>query len=373
LSDNPWLNNDSVKERVRTLLRGSGLHLELDVESICQRLVHEWNHKLIDSVSVSSIPITYSTAAQPQLYREVDQVFQFYDEVAIGEFTGIQLIVDCPIECKYRKDAIHFAYSVKGIDRNFPVVGFVGSQLLTQALTSADRLLANFLMAKTASVIIKNEQTPNGLFDEALVYNAAGALYDYIEAQHHVSDHVAESDILRKQLEDFDQYVNDSHYYWQQVLKRWTLARPQSVAKDYYDSYFSGRRHYDGIHISLPIVCLNGSLFHASDASETASFIEIPNIITSIRKNGWPNEPKMMHYSSSGVVPAIVTNPRGLTQTLETVRDFFLEFRECLISADPDIEIRWPIECDLYAGIVAKYFSSAEEPFRSNLHREAHL
>src|SRR5438067_2218659 len=107
-----WRTNREASRRVTALLEQAGIPLELQVAKVCKDFYA--SHTRPKAVRVNSETIVYSTSATESDYRQVDRNVQIYEEFQVGQLTGIQLMVNMPIECKHRKNIECFAFPFGG-------------------------------------------------------------------------------------------------------------------------------------------------------------------------------------------------------------------------------------------------------------------
>ena len=175
-----WRTNEGATSQVKNLLEQAGLPLELQVTELCTGFCAE--HSIAKQVYVTSEKIVYSTSAAEDEYRELDQLVQVYEEFEMGNFTGIQLIVNMPIECKYRRDVECFSFPLSDETAHFgfPIVSQFAGSRLSRSLAASYTSLEKIGLAGNILIEIEAGKTPVRIHKENLVYNAAGSLYDFV-------------------------------------------------------------------------------------------------------------------------------------------------------------------------------------------------
>lgn len=367
-----WTSNTDATNRVKTLLEQAGIPLELEVSGICS----EFCASHLDA-NISSDRIIYSIADTMDTYREVDQNVQIYKEFEINDFTKVQLIANIPIECKYRKDIEVFAFPLIKEDsyRRFPVYSdFCGSaffRILSNAYNSC------FELPLTSIVLLEVEagQTPKKVHNENLIYNAAGALYDFIKFDLSAEEGIGlpYPDLLVDELglvKEFKAYLSEKRYLWNHVLNSWISSFAEQKCSLFKNRYYGGNPPYHRLCTHLPVVCVNGPIYSTewSAQNRIESFHEIPFCFTVFRKHGWPGLAYSGLMTRSPEVPAIVTNARNLQKVLEIGFNWYKEVYEGLIGAPKEVLDRWPIEACVFQRVMRHFYQKEiESGYRSDL------
>jgi hypothetical protein len=367
-----WTSNTDATNRVKTLLEHAGIPLELEVSGICS----EFCASHLDA-NISSDRIIYSSVDTMDTYREVDQNVQIYKEFEVNDFTKVQLIANISIECKYRKDIEVFAFPLIKEDcyRRFPVhSGFCGSAFF-RILRNAYNSCSELPLASTVLLEVEAGQTPKKVHSENLIYNAAGALYDFIKFDLSAEEEIelTYSDLLVDELgllKEFEAYLSEKRYLWNHVLNSWISSLAEQKCSLFKERYYGGNPPYHHLCTHLPVVCVNGPIYSTkwSAQNRIESFHEIPFCFTVIRKHGWPGLAYSGLMTRSPEVPAIVTNARNLQKVLEIGFNWYKEIYEGLIGAPKEVLDRWPIEACVFQRVM-RYFhqKETESGYRSDL------
>jgi len=236
----------------------------------------------------------------------------------------------------------------------------IGSSLFDEAEEALDTL-SDIYVARLALLEIKSGETPNRVFDENLIYNAAGALYDFISFdlldrkfseyelgyQTRAFETLVKTDLLGK-LEEFVR----AHFPFRvdAGLLREELQSEIAAAYSEFNANVLGNKEelIESVQVHFPIVCVNGSIYLTKLNEEIDGFEEIPYCITSIRKAGWPGDLEGNLVRRKPEVPVIVTNPQNLEEVLHRVQNC-VENYATSIEALPAASIdKWILETSLY-------------------------
>jgi len=304
-------------------------------------------------------------------YREIDQVVQLYEEFDVDERTGIQLVFNIPVECKYRSDVEYFAFPLPMLrPHTFPVTSDLAGSDYFRSLAGTDRILQSIPLADLSLVQIEGGRTPKMIHKENVIYNAASALYDFVLFNlRRYGTPMSDDPLLQELFESFQGYLNRHHYAWWMVLGEWMRENVSCRAEDFNERYFGGHRLHHVVVIHLPIVCVSGDLFqvHGGELSEIAGFAKINACVTRIRKHGWPGDARFTLLARGAEVPVVVTNPAGLTGVLNIAITWFSNVRAMLKRANPSVKA-WAVEAMFFQKVV-HHFAAAEpdEGYRSDL------
>ncbi|MEA1995899.1 MAG: hypothetical protein U9N18_07165 [Campylobacterota bacterium] len=368
-----WSSNAKTKNRVKDLLDQAGIPLEIKVAIACREFCQ--SRDAMGQVHIITERIVYSPSPSEEIYREIDQHVQIYEEFEVDELTGIQLIVNLPIECKHRADIEVFGFpsiSFSNIHRGFPIHGdsFAGSTYF-RSLRESYLYLSKLYAFNIVLVEIK-DGTPKKIYKEDLIYKAAGSLYDWVlfdisgsdieEAQH--------NPIVDELFKDFQDYLQKHHYTWWFVLREW-INKKIDIEKcmKFNERYFGGHRIYHDVTAHLPIVCVNGPLYSVKiDSNLTIEdFEERLFLTTLIRKQGWPGSAEIGLLSRTPEVPVVVTNPEGLKTVLEIGFGWYQDIRKRLETAPPEVLKRWVLESTFFERVCSYYNRQEGVNYRSDL------
>lgn len=370
-----WTNNKQAADHVKNLLEQAGAPLELRVASICENFCDETT--VSENVHLDAEKLVYEPFNSEEGYREVDQRVQFYEEFEVNDNTGIQLIVDIPIECKFRKDIEYFAFpdTNSKFHEGFPIYGDLSGSIYFSSLRESYHNLGRLGTSIISSIEIKSSQTPKQIHKENLIYKAAGALYDYVlfDAQQDMSNSDSKAQKILsdlKLLDKFKRYLNENRYAWWSVIRSWLSSIDPSIVNQVNQKYFVGSCIYFEIKAQLPIVCVNGSI-HRVDWDPTSGiqgFVPLKYCLASIRKQGWPGPLRFKLVRRTPELPVVVTNPDSLKATLELAFNWYESIRLKLSSANPDVISRWLTEHILFNQIVSHYIKDEQDVrYRSDL------
>jgi len=371
-----WKSSDGAIERVRDLLVEAGLPLELSVEASCVEFASAASIRT--QVHVDTRKLVYSMLDEPEVYREIDQMLDFYDELEVGSL-GIQLMCNVPIECKYRKDIEYFAFPASSelASCSFPVGGVIAGSQYARLLAEAHPPLKDSIQAATVtSLKIAQGATPQAVHSENTIYNAAGALYDFV-ATDSITFTPQSLDVLELQtLDDLGvlshvrRIAEANNAGGLSAIRQYAWKVPDEVCEQYKDAVYGDRRVYHSLIAYLPVVCVGGPL-HAVQWSPEAGigdFTKLDACVVEIRKRDWPGKARGVLLWADALAPALVTNLEGLPSCLALAEEWFMRLRKALIQAPPDIIDRWPLESALMSvGTVEYSLGDFDGGYRSDL------
>ena len=370
-----WISKTQAINRVKGLLKQAGIPLEIKIGNICKKFCQ--SQDVSDQVHITAEKIVYSPSPSEEIYREIDQRVQIYEEFEVDNLTGVQLIVNLPIECKYRTDVELFGFpymSPWDIHKGFAIHGnFAGSEYF-RSLHVSYTCLSKLHPADIILVEIKEGKTPCKVDKEDLLYKAAASLYDFIlfdltpsEAEMHREDSLIDDLGL---FEDFQAYLHKRHYVWSSVLRDWIKKIDTEMCNLFNEKYFKGTRIYFNITAHLPIICVNGPLYRVRLDSNfnIKGFEETLYLTTSIRKQGWPRLARIGLLSLTPEVPVIVTNPIGLKSVLEIGFKWYQDIRNSLVIAPGEVVKRWALESAFFKRVYLYYIKEEEtRGYRSDI------
>jgi hypothetical protein len=321
------------------LLNHAGLPHELRVASLCRDFAASFSANRQPHATTQKIVYAPALASE---YREVDQVIQLYEEFAVDELTGIQLIFSIPLECKHRLDVEYFAFPLDMLrPHTFPVTGDLAGSDYFRSLEGTYQVLQEIPLADLALVQIEDGRTPRAIHKENVIYNAASALYDFVLFQIGLSGGGVLDDVLLQELfESFQAYLNQRHYAWWSVIQRWMKENVSARGEDFNTRYSGGHRVHHAVQIYLPVVCVSGDLFHVrlDESSEVAGFERAQACVARIRKHGWPGAARFTLMTRDPEVPVVVTNVMGLPKVLDVAVKWFRNVRSMLMRAGPHVK-----------------------------------
>jgi hypothetical protein len=373
-----WISNETVNKRVKELLEQAGVPLEIQTTNICKQFCKFHESKKRQSLRAERV--VYATSPDDQTYRELDCKVQIYEEFEVSRQIGIQLIVEIPIECKYRKDVETFGFSLTDDSTNdlpfeysfgFPIISYFARTNYLLGLVKSYKNIRDPAPHRISLIQIKAGKTPNKIHEENLVFNSASSLYDFVQMDLREVNDVQSDPIIERLLKSFQDYIASTHYGWFIVVRSWAQANIHDKdVKMFNDRNFGDRPLYHGVTAYLPIICMNGPLYlvHMTPDLHIDKFEEKPFLSSSIRKQGWPSD-----YSSSVVfhspeVSVFVTNPRGLEQVLEMGLKWHGSIRRILESAPREVIERAPLEAQFFNRVVTYYEANEErQHYRSDL------
>lgn len=353
--DSKWISNNESRKRVKQLLQQAGIPLELQISSVCKKFCQ--NHAINNNLHLTSAKCVYSPKPDEEVYREVDEKLMIYQELEVSELIGVQLIMEIPIECKYRENieifgfpSVHFTDIYKG----FPIHGDLAGSVYFRSLRNSYSSLSNLRPHNITLLEIKDNQTPSKVSDEQLFYKAGGSLYDFVLFDmYDMKDY--DDSLVKEFFDAFETYLRKNHYVWWSVIREWTSKQIDiDKCEKYNSSHFSGRL-YHGFKAYFPVVCVNAPLYSCSVTSnlKVRSFKEVSLLTTSIRKSGWPGMAEIELLSRTPEVPIVITNPDGLDVVLETGFKWYENIRGILTAAPAAVLKRAPLESAFFKKVFA--------------------
>lgn len=370
-----WSLNTDATNRVKNLLEQAGIPLEIKIASLCKEFCQ--SHGVADQVHITTEKIVYSPSPAEEIYREINQRVQIYEEFEVDELTGVQLIVNLPIECKYRADVELFGFpsmSPGDVHKGFPIHGDFAGSTYFRSLHNSYTCLSKLCAANIILAEIKEGKLPAKVDKEDLLYKAATSLYDFVLFDLSPSD--TDTSYINSLIDDlglfkdFQAYLQKHHYVWWSVLREWIEKIDTEKCKLFNKEYFGGSRLYHVIKAHLPIICVNGPLYRVKLDSDfnIEGFEESPYLTTSIRKQGWPGLAHIELLRRTPEVPVVVTNPNGLNSVLEIGFLWNQHIRERLVMAPTEVVKRWALECAFFKRVSSYYIRQQEtSSYRSDL------
>lgn len=367
-----WLGSEAKKEVIR-LLERAGTPLEIKVRSSCNKFCQSRSKS--DQIYVSTEKVVYAPTSSEEKYREIDQKVQIYEEFEVGELAGIQLMVNLPIECKYRVDIEAFGFAAScssgNIYEKFVISGSPAGSTYFSCLHNSYSCLSELHPFDIVLAKIKGGTTPESIYGENLIYNAAGSLYDFILFDSEdFKENVGNDPLVDELFEKFQNYLREHQYYWAHVLRNWIAEKISfEQCERFNQKYFGDSRPYHTIIAYLPIVCINGPLYRVMLDSElnVEGFKEVSFLATSIRKQGWPGLIAIELLSKDPVVPVAVTNPSGLNNILEIGFEWYQMIKNVLQVTPRTIVRRWPLESAFFRKAYNLYAGKESVRYRSDL------
>lgn len=378
-----WLQNTEAKERVINLLEHAGIPLELQVATICNKFCSSMPP---ESIYANSSQWVYSTPENPNEVREIDQVVELASSsITSTETCRIEVSVKLPIECKYRKNSEYFAFPSGNtyLHMRFPAYA-LGLRFLPGCEDILQSYKNMFNVPKTALTTLKIEdgQKPVGVHEENLIYNATGALYDFISFDLQ-QEHFAITELREKAEKTIEALtllpmVGKEDWNWNIVKGEEAVVREliqkivsPKMATVFNDHLRNQLTKFDPmvlaseeIKLYIPIVCVNGPIYYADWVSEPEDkdFYEIEYALTSIRRRNWPDKKVRMGMEyRHPEVPVIVTNPAHLEKVLETVSTWLQDMDKILNQIINEHEDNLPLEIYLCRKILS-IFQAYEKP-----------
>jgi hypothetical protein len=370
-----WLSEPAAVQQAKDVLAQAGIPLELEVSDVCHAFCADHTS---DNIQYSSEKLIYSRTENE--YREIDQRVLIYEELTVGRSTGIQLMLNLPIECKYRKDVKIFAFPLdeEAFYQGFPVYGaFAGSRYFS-SLFDSYQVFSGMNNNSVALVRFKDDQqTALGICEENLIYNAAGALYDFI-----LYDLVPGTETTTSEWERyypvldelgvfdrFKRYLERTHYSWMFTFRDWVSSIHKRDFTQFNRRYFGKKGFFQGLVAHLPVVCVIGQIYEVTwnQSDGIQGFTEIPLCLTSIRKTGWPGLASSGLLTRAAEVPVIVTNAANLKKVLDLAVRWYTEIRKLLTSSTNTVVDHWALEACLYQRAAQHYANERISGYRSDL------
>ena len=349
-----WRENQGASEHVFRLLEESGALLEQRVSQKSREFVRSVHNK--HGVRADSTSVAYGSDTEESPFRQIDQCVSLYKEFVLDERTGIALECQIPIEVKNRRDVEVFGidYEPDSYRPRMPIMAAMqGSRL---SLTIKNNVpFERVPLLGPVFLEIKDGATPQKVFEENLTYNAAGAIYSFIEfdlspSSDNDGSHTYGFEIIGKMglVEKFEKYLSKKHYAWWAVIYWWMRSNlTDAIATEFNRHIYPGRLTHS-IKAYFPILCVNGQLWRHS----ASKFSECEALLTKVRVKGWPGKfrQQVLHYTAE--VPLLVTNPNGLVPLFREALRWFLKIEKGLESADRVTKHRWHIESAFYQAAV---------------------
>jgi len=118
------------------LLLQSGVPLELEVATICQRFAGANRGR---NARISAQRLVYGESTSDEAYREIDQTVTFYEEIPVTDELGLALHIQVSIECKHRMNTEVFAFPYQAETRLqalMPIVSELAGSRLPRRVAS---------------------------------------------------------------------------------------------------------------------------------------------------------------------------------------------------------------------------------------------
>jgi len=315
-----WLDSLDAKRYVADILVKSGVPLQLKVASICR----EFARSCDDVETIANIGrLVYSPGDDSSKYREIDHAMRFSKMITIGRSPLELLSVDVLIECKSREDVSYFVFKddIEKFGEAAPVASVLGDAPLVGKLRARSGMVD--VHAEVVTVKIEGGKTPKALDKENLIYNAAGALYDFILDDIDVRSLELQKDALIRALREtsLDQTLKKG-------IRRAAKERkePESILTEHQvDAFFNMAEDFDyDWHIKgyLPIVCVDGGVYEAGGVGST-EFLPLESCYCVVRKQGWPGNAWRYLANVRPEATVILTNPDGLPSVLAMAQRWF--------------------------------------------------
>jgi hypothetical protein len=356
-----WKENQGASEHVFRLLEESGALLEQRVSEKSREFVRSIHNK--HGVRADSNSVAYGLDTEESPFRQIDQCVSLYKEFVIDERNGIALRAQIPIEVKNRRDVEVFGieYEPDSYRPRMPIMTAMQGSRLSLTIKNTVPFERVPLLGPVL-LEIKDGATPQKVFEENLVYNAAGAIYSFIEfnlspSSDNDGSHTYGSEIIRKMglVEKFEKYLSKKNYGWWVVMYWWMRSNlTDALATEFNRRIHPGLPHSilsHSIDAYFPILCVNGSLWRHSPSK----FSECEALLTKVRVKGWPGKfrQRVLYYTAE--VPLLVTNPNGLVGLFREALRWFLKIEKGLKSADRMTKHRWHIESAFYQAAVRHF------------------
>jgi len=371
-----WLQNTESQDRVVSLLEFSGVPLELQVAAVCDKFCSSFSRQDISVISGQRI---YSISTSHNELREIDQNVRFRISHSTN-MSRLDFSANVVIECKYRKNVELFAFSTEQsyINTRFPIYTMALKYLpIFEDLVHSHGKYSFggvFDIPKSNLALLKIDggRTPIGVHEENVVYNAAGALYDFISfdllqddpvlkaLRDKASECIDELGLLLPEKELRDWYFSKGE---SGAAEKWIrkLVSPTIVAT-FNERLRNRLTKFDAmvltaemIKLYVPVICVNGPIYSVAWNSDPQNirFSEVPYVLTSIRKLGWPDISLRAGLSYvQPEVPVIVTNLNNLSQVLDAVSTWLQEVSEPLHEIVHERQEFFPIETHLCRKII---------------------
>jgi hypothetical protein len=365
-----WITNDGARAHFLRLTQDTGIFLENRLAELASAFATSSTKR--KAVRVSAESVTYGRDTEESPLRQIDQLVQFYKEFVLDDRTGIQLIMNVPIEAKYRRDVETCAvsYPTGSYRPALPIVSDLHGSSLGATLRTI-KLFEGYKLSQPVFIEVEEGITPKRIFGENLVFSAAAALYDFIHfacAEHSIP--IGESFIKKARLlERFEKYLAEKHYAWWAVILEWMNENLSSSLVARFNQEFLPDRCYFGVNVFIPVLFMNGPIHDLENATnkEAPVFRSCDAIITRVRVPRWPGRLRRDLLGYTAEAPLIITNQSGLAQLLTSCLDGFLAFETCLKRARPILGERWPIEAAFYQMALDRFLTGEESGVRSDL------
>jgi hypothetical protein len=373
-----WLESEGAQKRVTDLLYKAGVPLELEVEAICKQFAHVVNDN--ESINTTSEKVVYSTADEPETYRELDQLVTLYSEFELG-VTGIQMIGNIPIECKSRSDIEYFAFPIEQNTAHFgfPYWNELGWSQCTDRLRSTYDSLSDLRTASISMLHIKKGEQPQSFSTEQLHYNGAGALYDFVLFN---GEDISPEILFARE----DEWLSDTGIFTRLQQEVVTSSSPLRALKTFIREVsmeqchsFNEYAYQDGslFHINMfqmPILCVNGPIYLVEweRSSGIAGYAPTKACILQIRKQGWPGSLRYCLLNQVVEVPVVLTNIEGLPECLNIALSWYQLIIQTLLETPRDLVERLPLEAALYTKGIECFeyrLNEKRKSYRSDLDR----
>jgi len=367
-----WLGTEAEKQ-IKKFLEKAGIPLQIRTGDLCNRFCQ--SHAKSGQTSITTERVVYAPSSSEEKQREIDQRVQIYEELKVDELTGIQLMVNLPIECKYRADMEAFGFATPSpfgnIHTKFPISGEFAGSIYFGLLRKSCSCLSELHPFDIALVKIEEGKTPKGIHKENLIYNTAGSLYDFIQfdLEEYKGD-VRNGPIVEELFQNFQSYLLKHGYYWSQVLRDWIDKEVVlEECERYNKKRFSDSRIHHTVIAHLPIVCIDSPLYNVrlGPRMNIEGFEDVPFLTTSIRKQGWPGSVAIELLRRDPVVPVVVTNPSGLTSILEIGYEWYQDIKRILLGATRTAVRRAALESVFFQKVYHIYAETESIRYRSDL------
>jgi hypothetical protein len=377
-----WLKSDGARKRVTEMLYNAGAPLELEVEAVCKQFADQ-AVTTTDTINIRSEKVVYSTRADPEKYREVDQLVTFYDELDVSDLTGVQLIAHIPIECKSRSNLEYFAFPVeqKTAYRSFPMWSELGWSQYLDSLRTTYYTLSDLKAASITMLQINNGEQPQNHHKENLHYNGAGALYDFVLFD-------AEDACPRGLSKEENEWIDETGTFLRLQQELASQPFPFGALRTYIhdlslDQCRSFNEHageqaamFYMTKLYIPILCVNGPIYMVKweHSSGITGYEPTNACILQIRKQGWPGPLRYWLLNRTPEVPVILTNTEGLHGCLNEALTWYKRIAQTLTDSPRELLERVPLESALYIRAIEYYanqLSKRSGAFRSDLDLES--
>ncbi|HEU4326238.1 MAG TPA: hypothetical protein VFS21_24070 [Roseiflexaceae bacterium] len=360
-----WMLNSETVGRVKELLKHAGSLLEIQAREICANFINDISSTVGFSfrsenaiLRLSSKQLVYTPSDAVDEYREVDRLVSISENIKIG-IINLSVQTSVPIECKYRRDLEIFAFpSLEDpVNERFPIASELRKSRLFNSIPKANDVFLSFSPSLLSLVEIKDGKTPVKIHEEALIYKAAGALYDFIH-----------NDIglfVNSGIENYDELIQGSGIhnmlkndvdkgllYWRKGLGEWIDKLPDEVIIDFISRIMSERRGgiFLNIQSYMPVVCVNSPIYKVTidDSLNIEKFDKTGYCVVVVRKMGWPGSIINALSKRSPELPVIVTNPDNLRPILEFSRVWFENIRNFMFGLSEYLLVKRALEVIVY-------------------------